>query len=122
VSTRVNVALGLLLLAGCAPRVSARLERSETGLASYYAASLNGHRTASGEIYRPENFTAAHRSLPFGSCVEVRATESGRAVQVRINDRGPHVPSRVIDLSWAAAAELHMLDRGVLRVQLQRCP
>jgi rare lipoprotein A len=90
----------------------------ERGLASYYASSLAGHRTANGETYDPFALTAAHRKLPFGTRVEVR-TASGRAVVVRINDRGPFVSGRVIDLSRRAAEELGIVHAGVAEVELR---
>jgi rare lipoprotein A len=89
------------------------------GRASYYADSLAGHKTASGEPYDPHALTAAHRSLPFGTQVEV-ARPDGRRVTVRINDRGPFGPSgRIIDLSRAAAEALGMIGDGVVQVTLR---
>jgi rare lipoprotein A len=67
----------------------------------------------------PERMTAAHRSLPFGSLVRVTDLETGKAVEVIVNDRGPHVDGRIIDLSFAAARELGVVDRGVIPVRLQ---
>lgn len=97
---------------------SARGAAYERGLASYYASSLAGHRTASGERYDPAQLTAAHRRLPFGTRVEVR-TVSGRAIVVRINDRGPFVSGRVIDLSRRAAEALGIVRSGVAEVELR---
>ena len=92
------------------------------GLGSWYGPRFQGKRTASGERFDREAFTAAHRTLPFGSCAEVTNVENGRRVEVRINDRGPHARERVIDVSEAAARELGMLERGVARVAVRRCP
>jgi rare lipoprotein A len=78
----------------------------EEGMASYYADALQGRRTASGELFDMHALTAAHRTLPFGTRVEVTNLENGRSVVVRINDRGPYAEGRVIDLSQAAAREL----------------
>jgi rare lipoprotein A len=78
--------------------------KGQTGIASVYA--YRGTRTASGEYMRPGNFTAAHRSLPFGTMVRVSHRRNGRSVVVRINDRGPFIRGRVIDLSPAAARAL----------------
>jgi len=91
------------------------------GEASYYADEFAGQKTASGEIFNPEAMTAAHRSLPFGTIVRVTRTDetTGRSVEVRINDRGPFVDGRIIDLSKAAARELGMLIEGVVPVQLE---
>jgi rare lipoprotein A len=87
----------------------------ERGKASYYSDKLAGRSTASGEPYKPAGMTAAHRTLPFGTVVEVRR-EDGRRVEVRINDRGPFTRGRVIDLSRRAAEELGMIREGVVDV------
>jgi rare lipoprotein A len=89
-----------------------------TGTASYYADRFTGKRTASGEAYDPEDFTAAHRTLPFGTRVRVTDMASGRSVIVRVNDRGPWGNGRLIDLSRAAARELGLIQRGHSEVQL----
>jgi rare lipoprotein A len=89
------------------------------GIASYYADSLAGRRTASGERYDPRAFTAAHRTLPFGSIVRIVREDSGQVVYARINDRGPFVRGRVVDLSRAAAEAVDMIRRGVVRVRLE---
>lgn len=91
---------------------------AELGLASYYADSLAGRRTASGERYTPTDMTAAHRTLPFGTLVEVRR-DDGRTVVVRVNDRGPHKRDRIIDLSRRAAEELGIVRAGVALVSLR---
>lgn len=91
------------------------------GLASYYGAGLQGRPTASGETFDKEQFTAAHRKLPFGTCVRVTFVPTARSVEVRVNDRGPFVGNRIIDVSEAAARELGMLTLGVGRVRLSRC-
>ncbi len=89
-------------------------------VASWYGEWHNGRPTASGEPYDMEALTAAHRSLPLGACVEVTHLGNGRRVYVRVNDRGPYVPGRTIDLSQRAAAELGMLDDGLARVRIRR--
>jgi rare lipoprotein A len=89
----------------------------QEGVASYYARSLHGRRTASGERYDHGALTAAHRSLPFGTLVRVVNERNGRAVVVRVNDRGPHVRGRVLDLSGAAARRLGV--GGTARVQYE---
>jgi rare lipoprotein A len=94
----------------------------EEGDASYYGPGFYGRHTASGEVLRPGTLTAAHRTLPFGTCVRVTVVESGRTVQVRINDRGPYAAGRILDVSETAAQALGMLGRGVMRVRLDRCP
>lgn len=90
----------------------------QQGQASWYGAALHHRRTASGERFDMYDFTAAHPSLPFGTQVCVRSLVNGKAVQVRINDRGPHVANRIIDLSRAAAQSLDMLGRGTKSVTL----
>lgn len=101
------------------PRPEPAQAREERGQATYYADSLAGHRTASGERYDPRAFTAAHRTLPFGTLVKVVRVDDGRAVTVRINDRGPFAgDERVIDLSRAAAEELGMMRAGVVAVRV----
>jgi rare lipoprotein A len=94
---------------------------AEVGLATYYARSLVGRRTASGERYDPQLLTAAHRTLPFGTRVGVRRKD-GRSVVVRINDRGPFGRGRVIDLSERAAAAIGLLRDGVAEVELRVLP
>ena len=86
------------------------------GQASYYADSLTGNPTASGEPYQPRAFTAAHRSLPFGTVVRVVRDDSQQLVFVRINDRGPFVRGRVLDLSRAAAEAIGLIERGAARI------
>lgn len=88
------------------------------GLASWYGQRFHGRRTASGERYDRNAFTAAHRTLPFGTRVRVRAVATGREVVVRINDRGPFKRSRVIDLSQTAFKALGLQGRGVAQVEL----
>ncbi len=91
----------------------------EAGIASWYGKELRGRPTASGEPFRPSHRTAAHRTLPFGSVVVVKRVEAGKRVKVIINDRGPYVDGRVIDLSRRAARRLDMLDLGTARVELR---
>ena len=90
-----------------------------TGLASWYGAKHQGKRTASGEIFDQNKFTAAHRTLPWGSIVKVTNLDNGKSVEVRINDRGPFKKGRVIDVSRAAARALGMVQSGVSPVQME---
>jgi len=119
----LGVAFAVVLSAACAgrrpPVAPGPPSTIEDGLASWYGIEEAGRATASGEIMDPERMTAAHRSLPFGSLVRVTDLETGRAVEVIVNDRGPHVDGRVIDLSFAAARELDLVARGVTPVRLQ---
>jgi hypothetical protein len=89
-------------------------------VASWYGEWHHGRPTASGEPFDSEALTAAHLSLPLGACVEVTHLANGRQVFVRVNDRGPYVPGRTIDLSQRAAAELGMLDDGVAGVRIRK--
>lgn len=91
----------------------------ETGLASWYGAKHHGKRTASGEIFDQKKFTAAHRTLPWGSIVKVTNLDNGKSVEVRINDRGPFTKGRIIDLSRAAARAVGMLESGVSLVRME---
>lgn len=93
-----------------------------SGTASYYAQSFKNRRTANGESYKPEEFTAAHPSLPFGTLLLVKQKATGRYVIVRINDRGPHLPGRVVDLSMAAARKLGFVQKGLAKVDLYVVP
>lgn len=90
----------------------------QRGHASWYGPGFNGRRTASGERYDMNAFTAAHRTLPFGTLVRVRSLVNGREVDVRITDRGPYSRGRIIDVSRAAAEELGMLGLGFKQVVL----
>ncbi len=92
----------------------------ETGMASWYGEELRGNRTANGEPFDPDGFTAAHRTLPLPSYVEVTSIESGRAILVRINDRGPFHGNRIIDLSLGAARQLGITGRGAHEVRVRR--
>jgi rare lipoprotein A len=92
--------------------------RAEVGIASWYGKKFHGRRTASGERYDMYAMTAAHPTLPFGSVVSVTRLDTGRKVTVRINDRGPFVKGRIIDLSYAAAKKLGIVERGIARVSV----
>ena len=121
----------VLALAACAPTrtaapTAASVEAARAPLAatsfvggaSWYGPGFAGRRTASGEVFDPSDLTAAHRTLPFGTRVRVIDLETGAAVEVRINDRGPFLPGRVIDLSRAAAEALNAVGRGVIDVRV----
>jgi len=130
--------LGLLLSQGCAmlqrPPVPTLPETAkppiektpamqgelpQTGNASWYGAQHQGKRTANGEIFDQGLFTAAHRTLPFGSKIKVTNLANGKSVEVKINDRGPFAEDRIIDLSEAAAKALEMLQSGKTTVRLE---
>ncbi len=92
---------------------------SQRGTASFYAEAFHGRRTASGEIYDMNSMTCAHRTLPFGTILDVENLENGSTVTVRVNDRGPFVGGRIIDLSRAAADRLGIIEPGTSEVMLR---
>lgn len=95
----------------------------EQGIASYYAHKFNGRRTTSGEIYRPKKFTAAHKTLPFGTKVKVTNIKTKKWVILTINDRGPRSKKRLIDVSYSAARHLGMLGgNGIVEVIVEQIP
>jgi peptidoglycan lytic transglycosylase len=101
---------------GCiASTVAAAQTREFSGIAAYYSSDYSG-KTACGERYDPKKYTAAHRSLPFGTRLRVTDPKSHRSVTVVVNDRGPFTKGRVLDLSLAAAKALRMMDRGLMKV------
>jgi rare lipoprotein A len=89
------------------------------GQASYYSDKLDGNKTASGEPYKKNKLTAAHRTLPFGTKVKVTYLKTGKSVEVVINDRGPHSKGRIIDLSGAAAKKIGLKEDGHGKVKLE---
>ena len=93
--------------------------RFQEGIASWYGDDFHGRITASGEVYDMYDMTAAHLMLPLGTIVEVMNLSNGRSVRVRINDRGPYIKGRILDLSYAAAKELGMLGCGTTRVRIE---
>jgi rare lipoprotein A len=105
--------------------LAARYARSRTlavqrGSGSYYSDAFAGRATASGAAYEPRGFTAAHRSLPFGSVLRVTRADGGQSVYVRVTDRGPYGPrGRILDLSRAAAERLGMLSAGVVKIKVE---
>lgn len=123
----VNVFIGLcgiallhMALVGCGTTPGQRRVDGyqAAGLASYYAPKFHGRKTASGERYDKHELTAAHRRLPFGTIVHVVNLRNGKSVDVRINDRGPFIRGRIIDLSYAAAKQVGMLRDGVVKVSI----
>jgi rare lipoprotein A len=131
---RVAAALQLtslsLLALGCASsprfvtREAAEVATSSSafiqdGVASYYAEEFDGRKTSSGETYNMNDLTAAHQTLPFGTIVKVTNKATGRSVTVRINDRGPFLKDRIIDLSRGAAEKIGMIGPGTAEVHLE---
>jgi rare lipoprotein A len=89
------------------------------GVASWYGADFNGRLTASGEVYDMYEYTAAHKTLPLGTVVKVTNLESGKSTEVRINDRGPYVEGRIIDLSRTAGRAIGIRETGITKVKLE---
>ena len=126
---RVTIALAIcmlfaLLLHGCSSITRHEPHPDlagykQTGMASYYAKKFHHRKTASGERFDNYAMTAAHKTLPFGSKVVVENLSNGRSVTVRINDRGPFVKGRIIDLSRAAFSQIADLNRGVVKVEIR---
>jgi len=120
----LGLGLGLgLVLPGCGSRRPAPVEpvagATQTGIASWYGPRFHGRQTASGEIYDQYDLTAAHQTLPHGTQVRVTNLTNGRDVLVRINDRGPFVDDRIIDLSYTAAQRIEMIGPGTAPVRLE---
>ena len=118
-SSLAGAGLAAVLLAACASAPVATPGGSEEGLASWYGEPYHGRPTASGTIYDQRELTAAHRTLPFGTRLRVHDLESGRHVDVLVNDRGPFVAGRILDLSRGAADALDLVARGVTRVRIE---
>ena len=114
----VSVVAGCALPRGRPPAPPPVVDGVQVGVASWYGPGFHGNRTANGEIYDQYELTAAHPSLPLGTRVMVTNLSNGRSVEVRINDRGPFVDGRAIDLSYAAARVLRMVGPGTARVRI----
>lgn len=110
--TAASLLIGCFLLAACGKTIS------ETGKASYYADKYDGRKTSSGETFRQSKYTAAHKTLPFGTKVTVKNLSNGKKVTVRVNDRGPFVAGRIIDLSKVAASDIGLVQAGVAKVKI----
>ena len=126
------IALAAVLLSGCAhkkhvrhippppaPSAAPKVGYTQTGVASWYGRPYHGRLAANGEIYDMEKLTAAHRTLPFDTWLRVVNLGNGKTVEVRINDRGPFVEGRIIDLSHAAARAIDMIGSGIARVRIE---
>jgi len=117
--------LGLVLMTqACSlgtsrPAIEPMRGATQVGVASWYGPGFHGKTTSSGEVYDQFDLTAAHRTLPLGTRVAVTHLDSGRTVEVRINDRGPFVGDRIVDLSYAAARQLELIGPGTARVRLE---
>lgn len=121
--------LTIIVWMGCtpAPRYVSHSTRGEdagqaegmTGVASYYGKGFHGRKTANGEVFDMHELTAAHRTLPFNTIVKVTNLTNKKTVKVRINDRGPFVKNRIIDLSYGAAKKIDMIGSGTAKVRLE---
>ena len=118
----------LLFMAACAPKKEITYEPleggrafryKEIGLASWYGEEYHGRKTSNGEVYDMYAMTAAHLTLPFNTLVQVTNLENGKRIEIRINDRGPFVAGRVIDLSYSGAKAMNMLSTGTARVSVE---
>ncbi len=123
----IVIAFILNLLVGCSSTLAVDLEKTNgyskshelVGKASWYSNKFDGKRTASGERYNKNAYTAAHKSLPFGTIVRVTNTANSKKVDVKINDRGPFVKGRVIDLSQKAFEQIGNIKEGVAPVKIE---
>jgi rare lipoprotein A len=121
----VAAVTALVVLAGCSravvrvPSPPPAVGREEIGLASWYGAPHHGRRTASGEVFDMHQLTAAHRTLPFGTRVRVTNRDTGQSAELRINDRGPFVDGRILDVSYAAARLLGAIGPGTIPVRVR---
>jgi rare lipoprotein A len=121
---RTVVLAGLALVTACATTQPGTVRDApagtvESGIASWYGEPFHGRRTASGEVYDMYDLTAAHRSLPFATVVRVTRRDTGASVEVRINDRGPFIRGRIIDLSYTAARRLGLDIDGIAEVEVE---
>ena len=116
-TTLFLIIVSVAVLSSCRKPSPAKEEHTEIGIASWYGEPFNGRLTANGETYDMEKMTAAHRTLAFGTVLQVEDLENGKTTQVRVNDRGPFVKNRIIDLSHAAAQSISM--PGVANVRLR---
>lgn len=115
------IAIALILVVVAVIYLTTYEHYDQVGIASWYGPGFHGKRTANGEIYDMYAYTAAHPTLPFGAIVKVvnLETKEKKSVVVRINDRGPFVKGRIIDLSFTAAQEIGMIEKGTARVGLK---
>jgi rare lipoprotein A len=112
------IALLAIFLTACSSPVL-KAGATQEGLASFYGKEFDGRRTSSGEIFHKDDLTAAHRSYPFGTILRVTNLKNGGQVKVKVNDRGPVKPERIIDLSYGAAKVIGLDRMGLVRVRLE---
>ncbi len=120
--TRIwSLAAVVVLAYGCAssaPTSAPAIPATMQGVASWYGEEFAGRTTANGEIFDPRSLTAAHRTLPFGTVLDIKNVKTAQTVRVRVNDRGPYIGGRVIDLSYAAAQKIGLVEPGIGEVQI----
>jgi len=119
IKTPLIIFITVFLMSACSSLPKKESSHVQTGLASWYGPNFHGKATSSREIYNMYDMTAAHRSLPFGTYVMVTNMNNGKSVRVKINDRGPFVEGRIIDLSFAAAEVLDAVGPGVIPVKIE---
>ena len=118
----VSVLIIAAMISGCGCILGPgmpRKGRPQIGKASWYGPKYHGRKTACGEIFDMHKISAAHKKLPLGSVVKVTNLKNGKTLIVRVNDRGPYIRGRIIDLSFAAAKKLDMLEDGVVKVRVE---
>lgn len=117
----LGISFAFLFLMGCASERYARPSQGtvQRGMASWYGSDFHGKPTASGEIYDMHQETAAHKELPLHTIIDVKNLDNGRKIRVRVNDRGPYIRGRVLDLSYGAAQKLGMVEKGLARVEIR---
>ncbi|MEA3316452.1 MAG: septal ring lytic transglycosylase RlpA family protein, partial [Bacteroidota bacterium] len=113
------IVVSIFLIANCI-LLAQKPTYVKLGYASFYADKFNGRTTANGEKYYHKKLTAAHRTLPFGSIVKVTNLQNNKSVVVRVNDRGPFVDNRIIDLSKSAAKKLEFIQKGITKVRIEQ--
>jgi rare lipoprotein A len=130
---RLVIGCAVVGVIGLSPKSEARLstsvaplrlsvvpkEKHEIGVASWYGQEFQGNTTASGEVYDLNGLTAAHPTLPFGTTIRVTNLKNNKNILLRINDRGPHIRQRLVDVSWAAAKRLGFVRSGITRVRVE---
>jgi rare lipoprotein A len=117
-NTYIAIFIAAILFAGCnSPALKA--VGTQEGLASYYGQEFDGKKTSSGEIFHKDDLTAAHRTYPFGTMLRITNLKNGSQVNVKVNDRGPLKPERIIDLSYGAAKVIGLDRLGLARVRLE---
>jgi rare lipoprotein A len=114
-----KMAITILLISCCCLTGAPSSSYVQVGKASYYGDEFHGKKTASGEIYNKWALTCAHKKIPFGTKLRITNLENKKSVVVKVNDRGPFIRGRIIDLSYAAAKKIGMIKHGVVKVKIE---